>query len=87
LIKRARALMIAGDIAAARVVLQRAAEAGDSEAALTLGTTYDPATLTKLNAPAIAADVAMARMWYEKARELGSSEAPQVLDRLAQQSR
>ncbi len=85
--KRGKEFMLAGDIAAARLMLQRAAAAGDPDGALTLGATYDPAMLQKLNVHGIAADVATARMWYEKAKELGSPEASRALELLGQQGR
>jgi len=42
LLRVGRALVVAGDIPTARDVLKRAAEAGDANAALELGGTYDP---------------------------------------------
>ena len=67
----------------ARVVLQRAAEAGDAEAAVALGATYDPEVLSKLGAVGISADVEKARSWYQKAESFGSSEAARRLAVLA----
>jgi hypothetical protein len=49
LVARGRALTGAGDIRAARLVLQQAAEAGNATAALELGATYDPIELKKLD--------------------------------------
>jgi hypothetical protein len=83
LLKRADALIASGDVAAARLVLRRAADAGDARAAMTLAGTYDPAVLEKLDVHGFVPDVAMARSWYEKARKLGSPEAPQRLEMLA----
>jgi TPR repeat protein len=76
-----------GDFASARVTLRRAAEDGNAEAALALGTTYDPSVLRQLGAVGIAADVAEAREWYEKAVKFGSAAAAQGLARLAQPTR
>jgi TPR repeat protein len=76
-------LIASGDVAAARLVLRRAADAGDAGAAMTLAGTYDPANLAKLGVHGIVPDVAMARSWYEKARKFGSAEAPQRLEMLA----
>lgn len=44
LVQRGKDLIIiaTGDLATARLLLRRAAEANDAEAALALGTTYDP---------------------------------------------
>ena len=83
LLKRADALIASGDVAAARLVLRRAADAGDSRAAMTLAGTYDPAILGKLGVHGVVPDVAMARSWYEKAKKFGSAEAPQRLKMLA----
>jgi hypothetical protein len=46
---------------AARLVLQRAAEAGDARAALMLAGTYDPIMLEKLGIQGLASDIAVAR--------------------------
>ena len=82
-LKRADGLIASGDLAAARLVLRRAADAGDAHAAMTLGGTYDPAVLQKLGVHGFAPDVAMARDWYEKARSFGAAEAVQRLQILA----
>jgi len=42
LVKRGEEFLMTGDFAAARLMLQRAAEAGDPHASLDLGATYDP---------------------------------------------
>jgi cytoskeletal protein RodZ len=83
LLKRADALIASGDVAAARLVLRRAADAGDARAAMTLAGTYDPAILEKLDVHGFVPDLAMARSWYEKAKKFGSAEAPQRLEMLA----
>jgi hypothetical protein len=75
LLKRGEDLIASGDFAAARLVLQRAAEAGDANAALLLAGTYDPMMLEKLQVHGFSPDVNMARRWYEKADELGSRDA------------
>jgi hypothetical protein len=83
LAKRGEAFIAAGDIAAARLVLQRAAEARDARAALLLGATYDPIMLDQMRARGFAPDIAIARIWYERAKEFGSAEASQRLEMLA----
>jgi hypothetical protein len=83
LLKRADALIASSDVAAARLVLRRAADAADASAALRLAETYDPANLAKWGVHGIVPDVSMARSWYEKARQFGSADAPQRLERLA----
>jgi hypothetical protein len=83
LLKRGKDLIASGDIAAARLALQRAADANDVEATLALAATYDPHVLRELKVYSFAADVAMARAWYEKARQLGSSAASRRLEMLS----
>src|SRR6185369_17771670 len=61
LTKRSEELIGQGDIAAARLMLTRAAEAGDARAALALGATYDSDMLRKLGVIGVAADAAQAR--------------------------
>ena len=82
LLKRGKDLIANGDLAAARLVLQRAADANDAEAALALGATHDPLVLRALKVYGFKADPVMARVWYEKARELGSAAAPRRLEML-----
>ena len=82
LLKRGRYLLSIGDIAPARLLLERAADANEANAAFDLAGTYDPAVLARSHALGIAPDLAMARMWYEKALKLGHSEAQQRLAQL-----
>jgi hypothetical protein len=84
-LRRGNDLIASGDIAAARLVLRRAANAGDAHAAMTLAGTYDPAVLEKLGVHGFVPDAAMARVWYERARKAGSAAAPQRLELLANQ--
>jgi hypothetical protein len=83
LLKRAEEFLKFGDIAAARLALRRAATAGNAQAALALGMTFDPAVLAEQGVLGLAPDVAQARTWYQRAAELGSAEAPRRLERLA----
>jgi len=75
LVKRGEDYLAQGDIAAARLVLGRAAQARDPRAALSLGATYDPAVLKRLHVLGFKSDIAQARTWYETAAGYGSSEA------------
>jgi TPR repeat protein len=78
-------LMTYGEVAAARVMFQRAAEAGEGAGAFALAETYDPLVLGGLRLrEGIMPDVALARTWYERARDLGSLEARDRISRLAQ---
>jgi TPR repeat protein len=83
LLARGNALEVTGDLAGARLVFQRAAEAGNARAAFMLAETYDPIVLEKLGELGLASDVQAARIWYGKAKELGSEEALRRLQRLA----
>ncbi|MDI4235520.1 hypothetical protein OZ411_22175 [Bradyrhizobium sp. Arg237L] len=82
-VKRGQDLLASGDIAAARLLLLRAAEARDARAALLLARTYDPIVLKQLGASGPLADLAQARNWYQKAKEWGEPEAQRQLDALA----
>ncbi len=75
LVKRGEDYLAQGDIAAARLILGRAAAAHDPRAALSLGATYDPAVLGELHVVGFRPDVAQARAWYEKAAGYGSHDA------------
>ena len=75
LLKRARGLIAIGDIASARLLLERAADAQEAGAALLLAQTYDPAVLGTPDARSITVDPAKARDWYRKAARFGSQDA------------
>jgi TPR repeat protein len=83
LYRRGEQLVTQGEIAAARLVFARAAEAGDARSALALGASYDPDVLRKLGVLGVVADAALAREWYTKASGLGSSEAAQRIELMA----
>jgi hypothetical protein len=83
LMKQGEQVIAAGDVVTARIVFQRAAEAGDADAAVVLGATYDPIVLAKLGVTGLGADVDKARTWYQKAESLGSVEATRRLAILA----
>jgi TPR repeat protein len=81
-------MMASGDIAAARTMFERVAEAGEMAGAFALAETYDPAVLRTLRLRGgILADPASARRWYEKAREMGSAAAIDRIARLTRSSR
>jgi TPR repeat protein len=80
LLKRARGMIAIGDIASARLLLERAADdAQEAGAALLLAQTYDPAVLGTPDMRSITPDPAMARSWYQKAARFGSMDAQQRL--------
>jgi hypothetical protein len=72
LMKQGEQFIAAGDVVTARTVFQRAAEAGNANAAMALGATYDPTVLAKLGVVGMSADVEKARSWYQKAEDLGA---------------
>jgi hypothetical protein len=82
LVARGKELLRDGDFSSARLILQRAADAGEADAALTLGSTYDPGKLAQLGIRSQVANVDLARTWYEKAQEFGSTEASSRLKTL-----
>ncbi|HUI96356.1 MAG TPA: hypothetical protein VLX44_11425 [Xanthobacteraceae bacterium] len=75
LVKRGEDSLAQGDVAAARLILGRAAEAHDAQAALSVGATFDPAVLRQLHVIGFQPDIAQARAWYERAAAYGSVEA------------
>jgi hypothetical protein len=83
MLQRADDFIKSGDLSSARLLLRRAAEAGDVRAALALAGTFDPNVLKTLGFQEAAADIAKARLWYERAEKFGSAEAQQRLQLLA----
>jgi hypothetical protein len=83
LVRRGEQLIETGDLPSARLLLRRAAEAGDARAAFALAGTYDPLVLSRLGVFGFAPDLATARQWYQRAAESGSREAAARLDMLA----
>ena len=75
------ALLMQGEVAAARLLLEKAALAGEARAWVALGDSYDPATLAKLGALGVKGDPAKAKECYAHAVSAGILEA---LDRIAQ---
>jgi TPR repeat protein len=75
LLKRAKGLLAIGDITSARLLLERAADAQEADAALMLAGTYDPQVLGTQDMRSITPDPAAARLWYQKAAQLGSVDA------------
>ena len=87
MLKSGAEFMANGNVAAARMMLQPAADAGDATAAFALAETYDPMVLARLGVKGgIAPDVALAQRWYAKANALGTSAAQERLVRLTHRS-
>lgn len=79
LVRRADVLFANGDVDAARVLLQKAAELGSGRAALILGRSYDPGSGKPLNLADRQPNPDLAKAWYERALVLGSQEAAAYL--------
>ncbi len=82
LMQRSRALIAAGDVASARLVLTHLADAGVAEAAFVLACTFDSSVLENLRVVGVKPDAAKALAWYSRAAEQGSQEAKQHLQAL-----
>jgi hypothetical protein len=71
-----------GDLAAARLLYERAADAGDGPAAIRLGETFDPVFLDHAQLRGARGDMGKALAWYHRARDLGAVEAEVLLQGL-----
>jgi hypothetical protein len=87
LVTRGDAFLSAGDIASARLFYERAADAGESAAALRLGATFDPNFLDRAGVRGNPGDPAQAQSWYRRARDLGNAAAAERLKKLERQPR
>jgi hypothetical protein len=72
LLARGDALMGMADATSARLFYERAAAAGDAQAALRLAATYDPSFLAQTGLGNVRGGLAAADYWYQRARDLGS---------------
>jgi type II secretory pathway predicted ATPase ExeA len=79
LMKRGNEAVDLGDVASARLLFQRAANAGNATAATALGKTFDPNFTTNV----AARDPVRAAEWYRKAVAMGDPSAAEFLKRLA----
>jgi TPR repeat protein len=82
LLARGDALFSRGDLLAARLLYEHAADAGDGQAALKLGETFDPVFLDRAHLHGARGDWSMAMSWYRRARDLGVPEAEMMLKSL-----
>jgi tetratricopeptide (TPR) repeat protein len=87
LLRRGDALLGLGDVASARLLYERAAQAGDARGAIGAGKTFDPQFLSQIGARGIRPDAAAAADWYRKALALGDASAAGRLKLLSQASR
>jgi len=82
LLRRAKSLLSIGDITSARLLLERAADAQEPEAALMLAGTYDPQVQASQDLRGVAPEPETAKVWYQKAAQLGSADAKRRLGQL-----
>jgi hypothetical protein len=82
LVKKGDEQLADGGIAQARLLYERAAEAGLALGAMSMAATYDPVELERLGTRGLKPDQDQARRWYERARQLGAPDAEQRLRRL-----
>jgi hypothetical protein len=75
LVRSGDKLLSRGDVAAARAVYERAAAMGSAQAALAMGTTFDPRQLWALGVFGMVGNKERARAWYRRAEELGHPDA------------
>lgn len=82
LVGRGDELLATGDIAAARLFYERAAEEGSALAATAVGQTYDPTYLEQARVRGVRGDAKLAAEWYRKAKAAGDPQAEIRLKRL-----
>jgi len=82
LMQRAKGFLDTGDLMSARLLLERAADAQEADAALLLAQTYDPDVLGTSDVRNITPEPAKARAWYQKAAQFGSADAQRRLAQL-----
>jgi hypothetical protein len=81
-LSRGDVFLRAGDIASARLFYERAADAGDGQAALRMGATFDPTFLASVGLRNVPGDLDRARFWFHRALSLGAREAEPHLNSL-----
>ncbi|MBV8335272.1 MAG: hypothetical protein JO358_07490 [Alphaproteobacteria bacterium] len=72
LLARGDWLFATGDVDSARLLYERAAQAGDAQGAVRLAQTFDPVFLDRAHLRETRADTGMAVFWYRRARDLGA---------------
>ena len=80
LMKRGQDFLGTGDIAAARILFKRLADAGIADGAFAMARTYDPRYLTEHKVIGVVGDESKARGFYQQAAQLGSVEAAHMLE-------
>jgi len=82
LLARGEWLFATGDVASARLLYERAANAGEARAAMRLGQTFDPVYLDHSHLRGLRGDPGTAVFWYRRARDLGATGVASRLERL-----
>jgi hypothetical protein len=82
LLARGDWLFATGDVASARLLYERAADAGEARAAVRLGETFDPVYLDASHRRGLHGDPDMAVLWYRHARDLGATGVASRLKKL-----
>jgi TPR repeat protein len=73
LLARGDWLFATGDVASARLLYERAANAGEARAAVRLGETFDPVYLHDSHLRGLHGDPGTAAFWYRRAYDLGAN--------------
>ena len=87
LLARGDWLLATGDITAARLLYERAADAGEARAAVRLGQSFDPVYLDDPQLRGLHGDPDMAVFWYRHARDLGATGVASRLKKLEAKER
>lgn len=74
LMERGSAMVASGDVIAARLFFERAADAGNAEAAEAVAQTYDAAFLARIQAVGVQADPAKSVEWHRRATDMTSEQ-------------
>ena len=80
LMRRGQEFLGTGDIAAARILFGRLADAGNADGAFAMAQTYDPRYLAEHKVIGVVSDKSKAHAFYQRAAQLGSVEAAHMLD-------
>jgi hypothetical protein len=78
LVARGDQCLRTGDVFAARLFYERAADAGNAHGALMVGATYDPAFLASIGVHGLQGDTKAAATWYGRAAVLGDPDAAKL---------
>jgi len=82
LLARGNERMEIGDIAAARLLFELAAQSGSPVAATAMGRSFDPVYFARVGVRGVKPDAAKAKDWYEKAVSGGDKTAATDLENL-----